>query len=285
MQQAAPMILYTSDTPARHRKAVVLCCDANFVKFAAFVISQITSQHPERDFDICLCSTEAISLPSTLDVTNLRTCQITVPDLLADAPQSDRINLSSYLRIFVPNAFSDDYNRILYLDSDIMLCGGDLSRLMDAILFEGHPIAAVRTSHQRGDMSKLMPEFKSLGIPTAPYFNAGILVIDVVRWLEMDVLSESLKVLASHPEALVMHDQSVLNIVLRDKWSELSMVWNWMYSGRFSYLIESFSPFVLHFAGVKKPWNTFSGEFPPKYPNAFRDFFLLHYPVDAENIL
>lgn len=277
------MIHYTTDIPAQHRKAVVLCCDADFAKFAFFVIAQLISQHPDRDFDICLCSAEDLAFPRTIAIDDLRICKFSAQEKIVCAPQSDRINLAAYLRLFDPNAFGDEYDRILYVDSDVWLCGGDISKLLDIPLIGQHPIAAVRTSHQRDLMSKLMPEFKFLGLSAAPYFNSGLLLIDVPRWIKADVLGQSLEVIEKHSDALVMHDQSVLNIILRDQWSELSFVWNWMYSGRFSYLIESFSPFVLHFAGKKKPWNTLSGEFPPKYSNAYRDFFLLHYPKDGEN--
>lgn len=275
------MIDYSATEPARYRKAVVLCCDQNFLKFATFVVSQIYDLHPNADFDVCICASEPLDLPATLDALPVRLCEIPLPDILADAPQSYRINLSSYLRLFVPTAFAKDYDRILYLDSDILLRGGDLSKLLDIDLLAGHPIAAVRTSHQRDNQLKLMPEFKSLGLTPAPYFNAGILVIDVARWLESDVLAKSIELMETRPDVLNMHDQSVLNIVLRDTWSELSVVWNWMYSGRFSYLLESFDPFILHFAGRIKPWNKPNGEFPPKYPNAYRAFFAIHYPDEA----
>lgn len=278
------MTAYEATKPARHRQAVVLCCDQGFMKFAAFVVSEIFEMHPNADFDVCICGSETLELPETLAHLPVRICKIPLPSVLDDAPQSYRINLSSYLRLFVPTTFADDYDRILYLDSDILLRGGDLSRLLRVELADDHPIAAVRTSHQRGNQLKEMPEFKALGQEPAPYFNAGILVIDVPRWEAEEVLAKSLELMAARPDVLKMHDQSVLNIILRDKWSELSVVWNWMYSGRFSYLLESCDPFVLHFAGRIKPWNRLNGEFPPKYPEAYRAFFAEHYPDEAEKM-
>lgn len=220
-------------------------------------------------------------MPDTLDHLAVRLCQIAIPDAIRNAPQSDRINMSSYLRLFIPSAFVADYDRILYLDADIMLRGGDLSKLLDVALIGDHPIAAVRTSHQRTGLHKQMPEFKALGLKPAPYFNAGVMVIDVKKWENADSLSRALDVIAAHPQALVMHDQSVLNILFRNNWSELPVVWNWQYAGRFSYLLESFDPFLLHFAGKLKPWNTFGGEFPPKYADAYRAFFARHFPDEA----
>lgn len=275
------MIRYQSSQPAKYRKAVFLCCDGNFAKFAAFLIAQIVGRHPRADFDICLCSQDDITLPASLGHLPVRLCRISIPDTIAQAPGSDRINMASYLRLLLPTAFASDYDRILYLDADIFLLGGDLSRLLDVTLPADHPIAAVRTSHQRTKMTRQMPEFKHLGLPPAPYFNAGVLLIDVPRWENADTLACALKVIADHPDALGLHDQSVLNLVFRGRWSELSFVWNWMYSGRFSFMIEACDPFLIHFAGRVKPWNTLTGEFPPKYPNAYRDFFLQHYPEDA----
>lgn len=278
------MTQYDATTTAKHRKAIVLCCDKGFLKFAAFVATQIFDLHPEPDFDVCICSHEALELPATLQSLPVRLCHLPLPDVLEDAPQSYRINLSSYLRLFVPQAFSADYDRILYLDSDIFLRGGDLSKLLDTELLDDHPVAAVRTSHQRDNQLKQMPEFKALGQTPAPYFNAGILLIDVPRWDASDILPKALDLMKTQPDVLNMHDQSVLNIVLRDNWSELSVAWNWMYSGRFSYLLESCDPFILHFAGRIKPWNRLNGEFPPKYPEVYRAFFAKHYPEEAEKM-
>ena len=275
------LVAYTSSHMPKFRKAVFLCCDKNFAKFAVFLISQIVTHHPKADFDICLCSEDIIALPTSLAHLPVRLCQITMPDTIQHAPGSDRINAASYLRLFLPTAFALDYDRILYLDADIWMTGGDLSRLLDVELLASHPIAAVRTSHQRNKMRRQMPEFKRLRLSPAPYFNAGVLLIDVPRWEKTQTLSRALAVITDHPQALDMHDQSVLNLVFRGRWSELSVAWNWMYSGRFSFMIEACDPFLIHFAGRFKPWNTLTGEFPPKYPNAYRDFFLQHYTPDA----
>lgn len=278
------LINYTASHPARFRKAVFLCCDKAFSKFAIFLIKQIVEKHPNPDFDICLCSEEELNLPDTLAHLPVRLCRIKMPDIVVKAPGSDRISAASYLRLLLPTAFASDYDRILYLDADIFLTGGDLSRLLDIELLADHPVAAVRTSHQRNKMRRHMPEFKRLRLPPAPYFNAGVLLIDVPRWEQANTLAHALRVISDHPDALDMHDQSVLNLVFRGRWSELSVAWNWMYSGRFSYMIEACDPFLIHFAGRFKPWNTLTGEFPPKYPNAYRDFFLQHYPEAAARI-
>ncbi len=275
------MFNYTASRPAKFRKAVFLCCDKDFSKFAAFLIQQISENHSSADFDICLCSEAKIDLPDTLAHLPIRLCHFEIPETIAQAPGSDRINMASYLRLLVPTAFASDYDRILYLDADIYLKGGDLSRLLDVELLAGHPIAAVRTSHQRKTMLKMMPEFKALRLAPAPYFNAGVLLIDVPRWEETETLSRALNVILDHANALVMHDQSVLNLVFRGRWSELSVCWNWMYSGSFGFMTEGCDPFLHHFAGRIKPWNKLTGQFPPKYPNAYRDFFLEHYPEAA----
>lgn len=272
---------YSSSQPAKFRKAIFLCCDKNFERFAAFLISQIVISHPKADFDICLCSEGKIELPASLAHLPVRLCQVKILDKITQAPNSDRINAASYLRLLLPTAFATDYDRILYLDADIFMLGGDFSRLLDLELLGDHPVAAVRTSHQRNKMRRQMPEFKSLRLPPEPYFNAGVLLIDVPRWERSETLDRALKVISDYPDALSMHDQSVLNLVFRGRWSELSVAWNWMYSGRFSFMIEACDPFLIHFAGRIKPWNKLTGEFPAKYPQAYRDFFLQHYPQEA----
>ena len=47
-------------------------------------------------------------------------------------------------------------------------------------------LAAVRDIHQRHRQDRSVQEFAVLGYETAPYFNAGVLLVDCARWLETE---------------------------------------------------------------------------------------------------
>ena len=279
-------LAYTSDRTPQHRQAVILCCDKGFSNFAALVASQIHAMSPDADFDICICAEDASALafPPSLDALPVRHCHLQIDTGIDTIPQSQRISIASYLRLFLPSIFEAEYDRILYLDCDVLISGGDIAALLAAKLCDGHVIGAVRTSHQRRNPAKHMQEFRALNLPASPYFNAGVMLIDVKKWHEHEVLQKCLAHIAQDPQAMFMHDQSALNLALIGKWSELSYVWNWLYSGRFSYLAEGLDPHIIHFAGAHKPWSRLNGEYPPKYAEIYRKFFFEHFPEVAANI-
>ena len=58
------------------------------------------------------------------------------------------------------------------------------------------------------------------------------------------------------PEALFCHDQSLLNLHFYMNWLELSPLWNWQNSDRVNLIGEFVSPYLVHFVGHRKVWNT-----------------------------
>ena len=53
-----------------------------------------------------------------------------------------------------------------------------------------------------------------------------MLLIDPAAYREQRILERCFEVGRAHPEALTAHDQSLLNLVLRGGWAELSPIWS-----------------------------------------------------------
>ncbi|PFG65187.1 glycosyl transferase family 8 [Thioclava sp. ES.031] len=120
--------------PAQHRSAIAFCCDDAYLPYAAHAAGQIAQLHPDREFDICIVSAEPVTLPASLDELNLRLCSFD-PDLIFSGFSTDRGRSSAmYMRLMLPQIFADDYDRILYLDADVHVESGDLSRLHEAMV-------------------------------------------------------------------------------------------------------------------------------------------------------
>lgn len=120
----------------------------------------------------------------------------------------------------------------------------------------------------------------------APYFNAGMLLIDVERYCEEDVLGQCLRIFADHPEAVPRHDQSLLNLVMHGRWTELSPSWNWQYTWSSRFFADLLDPHLIHFIGPKKPWKDTGHTLPRRYRQAYAAFLRSHYPQkqDMESI-
>ena len=263
-----------SDRPARHRHAVVFCCDDNYLPYAAFAAAQLAALAPERDFDIVICADTPLDLPATLD---LRRCAIDAGGMFDGFGLDARRTVSTYLRLAVPEALAPDYDRILYLDSDVFLRGGDFGALLRVNL-HGRPAAAVRDNQQWRSPGRHPADLRALGLSNGAYFNAGVMLIDVKAWRESGMLDRALSFGARHAGRMQHKDQTLLNAVLQGSWAEMSPVWNWQYT-RASRLFEAMlETHVVHFIGPAKPWADPQQRLPPQFAAALAQFMERHFP-------
>ena len=263
---------------ARFRKAIMFCCDANYLPFAMHAASEILRMAPQRDFDICLCyGTQAVTVPDSLSHLDVRLCQIDTHGSFEGLRLDKGKTHDVYLRIALPAAFEDDYDRILYMDADIFVQGGDFSKLMD-VGIGPHCIAAVRDNVQWRTPNRQNARNTMKGVPSSAYFNAGIMLMDVKGYLDQGLMTRCIDFGRAHRSALKRHDQNLYNAVLQDDWAELSPMWNWQFSRAARLFSTLVSPHVLHFIGPEKPWKDREGQFEPRFLASYRRFIEMHFP-------
>ena len=267
-----------SDRPAAHADAVAFAADGAYARFALAAAARIARLHPERAFDICLCyQGTPPAVPPSLDWIGVRLCEVATPGTFDGLRLDPGRAQVVYLRLALPQAFQGDYRRLLYLDADIAVKGGDFAWLLRTELL-GHPIAAVRDNSQWRAPRRRPAQFRRLGLPSAPYFNAGVMLIDVPAWNAADILARSVAFGRTHRDRLRRHDQNLLNAVLMGGWAELHPAWNWQHT-RATALFEPFADaHIVHFIGPKKPWSDRPGLHPPAYRRAFAAFLAEHFP-------
>lgn len=276
-------VTLSADRPARADTAVIFAGDGTYARLALHAASQLRALHPHRSFDICLCDTSMPeAAPAGLADLGVRMCAVdphgAFDGLRLDAGRKPVV----YLRLALPQAFAGQYRRILYLDADIFIQRGDFAALLDVDM-GNRPIAAVRDNSQWRTPNRRPRQFRRLGLPTAPYFNAGVMLIDVDRWRAADIAGRAIALGETNRDRMIRHDQNLLNSVLQGDWAELSPVWNWQYT-RASNLIETMvGANLIHFIGPKKPWNHDGGELPLRFRRAFGQFLRAHFPA-AEQV-
>lgn len=264
-------------TPARSDKAVVFACDGNYLRYALFAAAQIAALPAERDFDICICAPEDLVPVESLAAAGLRYCRVGTGGIFGAMGLDARRTEASYLRLALPAAFAGEYRRLLYLDADVFVQGGDFGALLEVDIGP-HPLAAVRDNIQWRTPSRRPESFARLGLPTAPYFNSGVQLIDVAAFNGQRVLERCLDFAGSHPAKRIGLDQDLINAVLRGDWAELSPVWNWQYTWASRLYAAVADPHVIHFIGPKKPWKHAGGELPLRFRRAYREFLAAHFP-------
>lgn len=260
-----------------YSRAVALCCDANYLPYTAFVASQIALSPVPRSFDIYICSSDELVLPQSLLGLGVQSIRIDQSEQLQRL-KSTHLPVTAYLRLWLPQALGDRHERILYMDGDVYIEAADLNRLLDIDL-KGRPVGAIRDMQQWLTPNKHVREFVDAGLPRAPYFNSGVLVMDVPSFNALNILGRCLELCAERPEVIHHHDQSALNCVLHGQWTELSPLWNWQWAGKRPIWSLGEAIQIAHFAGTeRKPWNDPHGWCPPRYAAHWETFIRHHFP-------
>lgn len=172
-----------------------------------------------------------------IDISNEILDKIELPNKVDYLPKT------AYFRLMIPEIFQD-FSKVIYLDIDVLVLA-DLKNLWD-IDMEGKLALASQcfyAAHHRG-----LDNFKIMGIDiTSPYFNSGMLVIDVQKWREENIRGKVNEVLNTKLNLAKAMDEEGLNVVLHGKWKPIDQRWN--YPPHIA--DEDNMPFILHFIGYK----------------------------------
>ena len=197
------------------------------------------------------------------------------------ATNNAHISLETYYRFLIQEAFAD-YDKVLYLDSDLII-QGDVAELF-ATDVEGKLIAAARDIDFLGNLN--MPDHirityardvLKLAKPY-DYFQAGVLVLNTAEMRKLHSVGEWLKIATSVD--FLYDDQDILNVECQGRVSYLEPRWNVMHDcdgrvGRIfsfapaaaydAYLASRSDPKVIHYAGFEKPWTNPNCDFAATY--------------------
>jgi len=205
--------------------------------------------------------------------------------VLQGLPVSQHISASSYLRLLIPELLPSDIQRVIYLDSDLVI-RRDLQQLWSEPQ-SGYAVLAAQDyaapyldsssaidSYQRCKLhlgaTHPIKNYSQLGMsPSAKYFNAGVLLVDVDHWRREEIAEKMLACLTENRDHVLWWDQYALNVVLYGDWGELDPRWN-QGAHLYDYPNHRESPFdrqtfkrlksdpwIVHFTSEVKPWNYF----------------------------
>lgn len=176
------------------------------------------------------------------------------------------VSLETYSRVLAPFVLPADFDRILYLDCDMVVVS-DLSELYDSP-FNGAAVLAARDLEVANVAAPTgVFNYRELGIPPETrYFNGGVLLINLQRWREEKISDQILTYLNAHKGAVHFWDQGGMNAIMHDSWGEVDPAWNqtrvilfpqaWKELGyaRSEWKRTKDHPKIVHFTGPAKPW-------------------------------
>ena len=168
-------------------------------------------------------------------------------------PAWGRTTSATYHRLMVARLLPEEVARAVWLDCDLLVTG-DLAALWEIDL-GGRHLLAVRDSVVPLVSSRYgIRSWRELGLlREAPYFNAGVMLLDVDRWRDDDIGALAGRYLVEARDAMFW-DQEGLNAVLCGRWGELDPRWNRMASAERRGERADAAPGIVHFGGTLKPW-------------------------------
>jgi lipopolysaccharide biosynthesis glycosyltransferase len=165
-----------------------------------------------------------------------------------------------YARLLLAELLPAGWDRVIYLDCDTIV-RHPLTELWNTDLGDSI-LGAVRDDYVPTISSPYgLPTWQNLGLDAdLPYFNSGVLLINLGAWRHHRIGEHALAYLSEHADDIRLFDQDALNAVVAGRWHELDTVWNVTGYWRKPYRRTGWHSTILddarirHFAGYGKPW-------------------------------
>jgi lipopolysaccharide biosynthesis glycosyltransferase len=174
------------------------------------------------------------------------------------------LSLVTYYRLLIPQLLDKSIEKVLYLDSDIVV-NDDIAELFN-IDITSYSMAAVETP--------FFNRHKELSMDRrASYFNAGVLVINLKYWRENNISDKVITFITDNPDSILYHDQDGMNAILFDKWLGIDSTWNLtsqlLYLGK---LNDTKNANIIHYTEASKPWHLLNNH---PYKNEYEKYLAM----------
>lgn len=249
---------------------IVCCTDHNYVMPTGIMICSVCENHHDCEIFFHVICNDDVTEKDKRDLTefvhqyNHRICfyslNIEVPNCFTvkKEGQPKHITISAYYRLFLTEILPIDIEKVLYLDSDIIV----RHSLQDMYNTDIKDYAAGVVTDM-GDGNLAFYNYLRYS-PKYGYFNSGVLLINLSYWRNKNVLQDYIDFATKYPERIILHDQDIMNFVLKDQKKQLPLTYNFQHGFLFKQLGISWeyeaelneatkNPYILHFTG-KKPW-------------------------------
>lgn len=166
---------------------------------------------------------------------------------------SDKLQLrdyythTTYYRLFIARMFPE-YEKALYLDCDVVVTG-DVSELYFTDIGE-NLVGAIPDQSVNFYEPFMLYVNEVLGVTPEKYFNAGILLMNLKKFREVDFYSQFSDLLQRY-KFIVAQDQDYLNVICKDKVHYIGREWNTMPIASNACK----NPKLVHYNLTRKPWH------------------------------
>lgn len=196
-------------------------------------------------------------------------------------PSFDESHMSeaTYYRLFLGDYLPKEIKNIIYVDPDI-ICINNFDKIIDqtlSVLNSTDLLLAAKTEHFELDDSEVSVR---LELTNNKYFNAGVTVINVEKWINQKYTDKLLEKMDHLGERVMWFDQDILNSYVDGDYLELPSALNFTDLSLSLNDIKEVAIFY-HYSGKKKPWTVkgFISYGESFYQKMYREIFDNNYHI------
>ena len=203
---------------------IITASDQAFLPGLQALLSSLSQNSPIRNVHVLDCGIEALAR-SHLEL-NFPDVNFIEFNEARHLPASNVGSNASYARLYIGDYF-EEFKRVLYIDADTVVLN-DLQEL-DVVELRQDAILAACIEHYTPTFAshRGVENYSKLGFNgNEPYFNSGVLLIDVQRWNAFEIKKASIAYLLRKDVHINLFDQEAINVSVVGKWQELHPRWN-----------------------------------------------------------
>lgn len=254
-----------------HRIEVVVATDASYVRPTAVTLRSLVAQTPGPIRVTVLHDSvprhQRQAVERSVDGDGVRFAWLDMGprDLGVDVSRS-HLPRAACFRLQIGSLLGDDVVRCLYLDVDLLV-EASVRPLWETDLGDRSGAAVRSVNFPSVGTRGAFDHWRELGLdPRQPYFNSGVVLLDLRRWRSLGLEARAIEHLSSPQRSGPNLDQNAWNYVLHRDWLELDPRWNQQtpflddqHGVALLYDDETIdrvrrSPAIVHFLDRPKPW-------------------------------
>lgn len=240
---------------------IIFSSDDNYSPYLAISIFSILKKNENKSIcfyvlDLGISEKNKVSI---CEIVKLYNCKIIFESVnkydFSNFPRTiEYISLATYARLNLTK-YIKDIDKAIYIDVDT-ITNGSLDELWETNI-EDYYMAACQDTFI--DIEK--SDYKDvINLREYTYFNAGVLLINLKKWQEIDVFNRSIDWLENYRTIIKYQDQDILNGIFSGKVKFLNNRFNFTPSERHliknGYKSKTRMPVVIyHYCGAAKFWH------------------------------